>query len=320
MWVTSSLTSALTPTAAALGNFDGIHLGHRQVIDPVLSLRAESPSSERCYVTVVTFDPHPQEFFSGQPRCLLTPLSEKAELLRLLGVDQLVLLPFDRELANLSPEEFVENILVRQLRVQRVSVGADFCFGRQRAGTAMDLKAIATAYGVEVTIAPLKNLEGGRISSSAIRQALEKGDLELANRLLGRPYCLVGQVSQGQQLGRTIGFPTANLHLPPEKFLPRQGVYAVRVHICSSGNPIGFAHPPTLPGVMNVGYRPTVDGTRQVIEVHLLNWSGDLYGQTLIVNLEQFLRSEQKFNSLQDLKAQIQRDCDAASAILATPR
>jgi riboflavin kinase/FMN adenylyltransferase len=316
VWVTSSLTSALTPTAAALGNFDGIHLGHRQVIEPVLSSLATPSSTERPYITVVTFDPHPQEFFSGQPRCLLTPLSEKSELLRLLGVDQLVLLPFDRELASLSPDEFFENILVRQLQVKRVSVGADFCFGRQRAGTALDLKAIAAAHGVEVSIAPLKNLEGSRISSSAIRQALDQGELETANRLLGRPYCLVGQVIQGQQVGRTIGFPTANLQPPPEKYLPRQGVYAVRACLCGQGNPISFATQPTLPGVMNVGYRPTVDGTTQVIEVHLLDWTGDLYGQTLMVNLENFLRPEQKFDSLQALKTQIQQDCDRARTVL----
>lgn len=265
MWVTSSLTTALTPTAVALGNFDGVHRGHQQVIKPVLPSSAietqlvgippriegqielqESPidsiaprregllkaDATGCpYPTVVTFNPHPQEFFSGQPRALLTPPDEKAIHLRSLGVEQLVLLPFDRELANLSPQQFVEEILVRQLQSTCISVGQDFRFGYKRAGTAADLQAIAATYGIQVNIVPLQICEGERISSSAIRQALSEGDIQQANRLLDRCYTLTGIVVQGQQLGRTIGFPTANLNLPAEKFLPRQGVYAVQVFI-----------------------------------------------------------------------------------------
>jgi riboflavin kinase/FMN adenylyltransferase len=316
--VTSSLTDILTPTAAALGNFDGIHLGHRQVIEPVLahslptSDRLPEPTQPPPYPTVVTFNPHPQEFFSGQPRCLLTPLDEKVQLLRAMGVQQLVLLPFDRELASLSPERFVEDILLHQLHIQRVSVGADFCFGRQRSGTATDLKAIAATHGVEVTIAPLKNLQEQRISSSSIRQALQQGDLPLANCLLGRTYCLIGQVIQGQQLGRTLGFPTANLQLPPEKFLPATGVYAVRVHLCQTSDSSDITASPELLGVMNIGSRPTVSGTHVTVEVHLLDWTGDLYGRTLAVFLEKFIRPEQKFPSLDALKTQIQEDSVAA--------
>lgn len=318
MRVTSSLTDILTPTAAALGNFDGIHLGHRQVIEPVLAQPLPPPdrlpeyTQTPPYSTVVTFNPHPQEFFSGQPRCLLTPLDEKVQLLREMGVQQLVLLPFDRELASLSPERFVEDILLHQLHIQRVSVGADFCFGRRRSGTATDLKAIAATYGVEVTIAPLKNLQAQRISSSSIRQALQQGDLPLANCLLGRAYCLIGQVTQGQQLGRTLGFPTANLQLPPEKFLPATGVYAVRVHLCQTSDSSDITAPLELLGVMNIGSRPTVSGTHVTVEVHLLDWTGDLYGRTLTVSLEKFIRPEQKFPSLEALKAQIQEDCEAA--------
>ncbi|MGA7934255.1 MAG: bifunctional riboflavin kinase/FAD synthetase [Kovacikia sp.] len=315
MWVTSSLTTILTPTAVALGNFDGVHLGHRQVIQPVLSC-AEEPAAERIYATVVTFHPHPQEFFSGQSRLLLTPLNEKGALLKAMGVEQLVSLPFGQELAELSPEQFVENILVQGLRAKHVSVGLDFCFGRQRAGTAADLQTIAATHGVAVTIAPLKSLEGGRISSSAIRQALQVGDLQIANRLLGRSYCLVGKVFQGQQLGRTLGFPTANLQLPSEKFVPKQGVYAVQVHLYEEGNESDLVADPTLLGVMNIGVRPTVEGKIQVVEVHLLDWAGELYGRTLLVHLKKFLRPEQKFASLEALKAQIQLDCLTARAVL----
>jgi riboflavin kinase/FMN adenylyltransferase len=316
VWVTSSPTTVLTPTAVALGNFDGIHQGHQQVIQPVLSFSESVKRLDRIHATVVTFHPHPQEFFTKQSRLLLTPLIEKAAQLNVLGVEQLVLLSFDQALASLGPEEFVEKILLKQLKATKVSIGADFCFGRQRSGNAETLKVIAAKYGIAVSIAPLKNLDHDRISSSAIRHALQQGDIMRANQLLGRPYRLIGKVIQGKQLGRTIGFPTANLQLPPDKFLPCSGVYAVRVHRCDRGSEVDLSAVPTLRGVMNIGYRPTVDGTTQTIEVHLFDWSIDLYDQTLVVNLEAFLRSEQKFSSLDALKTQIQADCDAARRLL----
>lgn len=303
MWVTSSPAKAKTPTAVALGNFDGLHRGHQRVIQPILDFAWEVET----YATVVTFNPHPVEFFSGQRRALLTPHDEKAQQLVRLGVEQLVLLPFDRELAALSPQEFVEKILVQQLCCQRISVGEDFRFGWKRSGTASDLSAIAAQFGIPVTIVPLHNCEGERISSSSIRQALEQGDLQRAKTLLGRHYTLTGTVVKGQQLGRTIGFPTANLELPSEKFLPRQGVYAVRVFI---------EEPPSALGVMNIGYRPTVNGTHPSVEIHLLDWSGDLYGKTITVQPEKFLRPEQKFASLEALKAQIQADSATARSVL----
>lgn len=296
--MTKSLTNAKRPTAIALGNFDGVHRGHRQVINAIFQV------AESVCATVVTFDPHPQEFFTGKPRLLLTPMAEKVQQMEALGVTQMVPLPFDRDMAQLSASEFVGKILVQQLQAKLVSVGADFRFGSQRGGTAADLQAIASGLGVEVAIVPLQICLEGRISSSLIRKALEYGELNQANRLLGRPYSLVGVVRKGQQLGRKIGFPTANLKLPPEKFLPRQGVYRVRVYCRAIASPVL--------GVMNLGVRPTVDGICQTVEVHLLDWSGDLYGQTLTVSLEEFMRPEQKFASLDELKAQILADCEAA--------
>ncbi|OLP18847.1 riboflavin biosynthesis protein RibF [Leptolyngbya sp. 'hensonii'] len=326
MWVISSLDTVLTPTAIALGNFDGVHRGHQQVIQPVL--QGSGSGLERIQKTVVTFHPHPQEFFTGHSRQLLTPLDEKVLQLQQMGIDQLVLLPFDRELANLTPEQFVEQILIQQLQARQISVGVDFRFGHQRSGTAQDLQAIAARFGVEVTIVSLQTCQGERISSSNIRAALHQGDLRQANRLLGRSYSLTGTVVPGQKLGRTLGFPTANLKLPPEKFLPRKGVYCVKVWIASQDPPANSTPEttplirdpaellPWLPGVMNLGCRPTVDGTQLVTEVHLLDWSRDLYGQTLIVYLEEFLRPEQKFGSLTELKEQIQADCETARTIL----
>ena len=303
MWITSSPATALTPTAVALGNFDGIHLGHRQVISPVLKADGNARA------TVVTFNPHPREFFAGEPRSLLTPQEEKVLHLESIGVEQFVLLPFNRELASLTPQQFVEQILVDQLQAQQISVGADFCFGCKRTGTAKDLQAIAATFGIGVTIVPLLLFHGTRISSSAIREALMTGDVQTANRMLGRPYRLIGQVVKGQQIGRAIGFPTANLQLLSDKLVPRQGVYGVRI--------AGIHSDQSLLGVMNIGNRPTVNGVAQTIEVHLLDWSGDLYGRTLIVELEEFIRAEKKFGSLEELKAQIHADCETARAALA---
>jgi riboflavin kinase/FMN adenylyltransferase len=342
VWVASSTKGLLTPTAVALGKFDGVHLGHQRVIQPVLhagsqlSVVSSSQSNENSqltnqeyvYSTVVTFHPHPQEFFTGQPRTLLTPVDEKVQQLRSLGVEQLVLLPFDKELSALTPEEFVEKILVQQLKCQRISVGQDFCFGKQRLGTARDLQLLAAKYDIPVTIVPLETYTGDspnqscisvaptqdtRISTSLIRQTLERGDIERANLLLGRPYTLIGTVVQGQQLGRTIGFPTANIQLPKEKFIPCHGVYAVRV--------FHLSETPDTPsteslGVMNIGNRPTVNGAYSSVEVHLFDWSGDLYGKELAVQLVKFLRPEQKFPSLEALKMQIQLDCVAAKEVL----
>ncbi len=342
VWVASSSEGLLTPTAVALGKFDGVHLGHQRVIQPVLhagshlsvasspqSKENQLPNQEYIYSTVVTFDPHPQEFFTGQPRTLLTPLDEKVQQLRSLGVEQLVLLPFDKELSVLTPEEFVEKILVQQLQCQQISIGEDFCFGEKRSGNAKDLQLIAAKYNIPVAIVPLQTYTGdsptqsscvsttptqdARISTSLIRQTLEQGDIENANLLLGRPYTLIGDVVQGQQLGRTIGFPTANLQLPKEKFLPRQGVYAVRVFTLTETPDVA---PSEGLGVMNIGNRPTVNGTYSSAEVHLLDWSGDLYGKKLAVQLVKFLRPEQKFASLEALKTQIQLDCVVAREVL----
>ncbi|MGB3695185.1 MAG: bifunctional riboflavin kinase/FAD synthetase [Spirulinaceae cyanobacterium] len=305
MWLTSSTDQVLTPTAIALGNFDGIHRGHIQVVKPVLA----SDFHGKAIPTVVSFDPHPREFFSGQSHKLLTPGEERVLQLENLGVQQLVLLPFDHKLAALTPQEFITEILVKRLQVTYISVGKDFHFGRNRKGTTADLKAITTPLGIQVGIASLQNCTGDgyseqpiRISSSLIRQALREGKIPQANYLLGRPYTLIGKVVVGQKLGRSIGFPTANLQLPENKFLPRQGVYSVQVTLADHFS---------MPGVMNLGCRPTVDGKSTAIEVYLLDWSGDLYGQTLTVNLKRFLRPEQKFSSLDALKQQIASDCEA---------
>lgn len=356
MWITSSLTTAITPTAIALGNFDGVHLGHQAVIRQIsshalgldhanalaqgststLAASPEAPplrglshrSGQDSQIvsipgitqqdlratpipTVMTFFPHPQEFFSGKARPALTPVTEKAAMISQLGVGQLVLLPFTQALANLTPQEFVEDLLIKQLKVQHISVGKDFCFGKKRQGTVEDLQTLTRPYGVDVHITPHTCLGGERISSSRIRAALSQADLATAEALLGRPYSLSGRVVKGQQLGRTLGFPTANLAIPEDKFLPPHGVYSVWVEGAS-----GVAGQ-RLPGVMNLGIRPTVQGLSLTVEVHLLHWAGDLYGKSLQVFLNHHLRPEQRFPSLDALKAQIEQDCQTALAALA---
>ena len=303
MLIAASPEQIRTPTAIALGNFDGIHQGHQVVLQPIIDV-VQPLQQPHIYPSVVSFTPHPREFFSGGKLQLLTPITEKAKQLSSLGIEQLILLRFNRDLAALNPQQFVEQILVEQLKAKIISVGEDFRFGRGREGTGSALKDLASNFGIAVHLNSLHKYQNRdrqtvRVSSSLIRQALKDGEIVTANTMLGRPYCLQGKVVTGQQLGRTIGFPTANLQLPPEKFLPRYGVYAVDTLIDRA----------TVKGVMNIGCRPTVAGEAPSIEVHLLNWSGDLYGKTLKVDLLEFLRPEQKFDSVEALKQQITKDC-----------
>ena len=305
MFIASSSEQIRTPTAIALGNFDGIHRGHCSVLRSLIDSVNHS-QQPHIYPSVVSFTPHPREYFTGEKQQLLTPIPQKAELLANLGIEQLILLPFDRNLASLTPQQFVNKVLVGQLQAKRISVGVDFRFGYQRKGTGTDLKNIAAKYDIEVKLNSLYTYQNAgnrqvRVSSSLIRQALTEGDIKTANQMLGRAYSLRGKVVTGKQLGRTIGFPTANLEIAPEKFLPQFGVYAVDVCLADT----------TVKGIMNIGCRPTVAGEYPTIEVHILNWSGDLYGRDIRVNVIGFIRPEQKFASVEALKQQISQDCQS---------
>ena len=290
------------PKAIALGNFDGIHKGHQKVIEPIFKTELSQDISP----CLVTFIPHPQEFFSGEQKKLLTPILEKSILLEKLGIKELILLPFDHELANLTPQEFVLEILIKKINAVFISIGEVFRFGYKWQGNAQDLKLIAHQHNVRVNITTERKIllckKLRRVSSSHIRNCLDEGKITFANQMLGREYQLIGKVIQGKQLGRTIGFPTANLEIPAEKFLPQNGVYAVTVNLPNT-------HHINIPAVMNIGNRPTVNGQNTSVEVHLLDWQEDLYGQILLVKLVHFLRPEYKFASLQELKKQIELDC-----------
>jgi riboflavin kinase / FMN adenylyltransferase len=292
-------------TIAALGNFDGVHLGHRALLKEAARLAHE----EGALFAVFVFEPYPREFFRPQEEAFrLTPFRAKARLLEEVGADVVLVFPFDAELANTSSEAFVLDILVKELSVKHVVVGEDFRYGHKRAGDATTLAYMGEMEGFGVTIIPhLTDASGTKISSSRIRSALLDGHPDEAARLLGHWWSVEADVTEGDKRGRTLGFPTANLKL--EGTLPPAfGVYAVRAYIRGLGQPHD--------GVANYGLRPTFEAPYPLLEVHLFDFVGDLYGQLLRVELISYLRPEQKFSGLEALKAQLVADREAAKAIL----
>lgn len=288
---------------ATIGNFDGVHRGHRAVFRRLIEIARR----RRVPATVITFEPQPMEFFApdrAPPR--LTRLREKARVIAEDGIDNLLVLRFDRRLAELPADAFVSRLIVDGLRAHYLLVGDDFRFGHRRGGNFALLQQLGSQQGFEV--ASLNTVREGsdRISSTRIRAALGRGDLALAERLLGRPYCLHGRVAHGDRRGRQLGFPTANIHLH-RRATPISGVFAVLVH--------GLG-PEPWPGVANVGARPTVAGKEARLEVHLFDFSASIYGQHLRVEFCTKLRAEKKFPSIDALREQIARDSEAARAAL----
>lgn len=283
---------------ATIGNFDGVHLGHQAVLERL----AERGSALGLPATAVIFEPQPQEYFAPElapPR--LTRLREKLLALRDYGVGRALVLRFNAALANMPAEEFAES-LFRRLAPRHLAVGDDFRFGKARGGDFALLEEMGAAHGCEVARTPSHVLDGSRVSSTRVREALGRGDLEAARRLLGRPYAMCGRVAHGDGRGRMIGFPTANIPVGRHA-APVSGVYVVEV--------AGIATS-ALPGVANVGTRPTVEGDALRLEVHLLDYSGDLYRRQLEVRFLAKLRDEQRFASLAALVEQIGRDAERA--------
>ena len=307
------LTDAHRGCVAAIGNFDGIHLGHQAVLGQL----AEIAAVYRLPAVVITFEPHPQEFFGrGVVRPRLTSFREKMTVLRRFAVDQVLCLRFDAKLARMDATEFVERVLVRGLGVRSLVVGDDFRFGRNRLGDRDLLQDLGRRYGFELMGMHNFDIDGQRVSSTRIRAALAGGDLRAAERLLGRPYRMSGRIVHGDQRGRAIGFPTANVHrhrpIGGERAdlasSPLRGVFAVEV--------FGLEQAPYR-GVANVGVRPTVDGEKHLLEVHLLDFDGDIYGRHVQVAFLAKLRAEQRFESLEALRTQITRDVLKAREIFA---
>lgn len=292
------------PCHLALGVFDGVHLGHQAVISQALAARERLGGS----CGVLTFDPYPIQvlFPEKAPRRLLASLDHKASLLSAMGVDFLLALPFDRERAAQEAEDFVREIA--RGGVKTVAVGEDWRFGKGRRGDVAMLSKLAPELGFGLAALPPVMMEGERISSTRIRQAIRDGNLEAAARMLGRPYTVAGRVIEGRRLGRELEFPTANLVEGDEQF-PPDGVWVVRA--AAGGRRFG--------GVANLGVRPTVDGVAHALEVHLFDFEGDLYGEVLEVEFVRHLRGEQKFGSLDALKEQIARDAAQALYLLGGP-
>jgi riboflavin kinase/FMN adenylyltransferase len=289
--------------AATIGNFDGVHLGHRHMI---ATLR-ERATALGVPAVVVTFEPTPREHFEGAAApSRLSRLREKLAALEACGVERVVVLRFDERMRGLGATEFVDRLLVEGLGVRHLVVGHDFHFARRREGTVATLRAAGAVHGFTVEEVRQFLVAGERVSSSLVREALNRGDLARATRLLGRPYRMAGRVRLGRKLGRQLGFPTANLALQ-RKVVPLWGIFAVR----ASGAGL-VDHP----AVASLGTRPTVNGTDPLLEVHLFDWDGSLYGRYLDVDFIERLRDEQKFESLDALVAQMHRDAAAARRVL----
>ncbi len=287
--------------AATIGSFDGVHLGHQAV----LAKLAHEGRARKLPVTLITFEPQPREYFSpGSTPPRLTRFREKLEALQSCPVDRVVCLRFSDALAALTAEEFIQQLLVEGLGVKYLVVGDDFRFGKNRAGDKALLQQSAGRHGYQLGTLEDFEMNGQRVSSTRVREALESGDLETARTLLGRPYSMCGRVAHGDKRGRTIGFPTANIFLHRAS-APVSGVFAVEM--------LGIDDGP-VPGVANVGTRPTVEGSRALLEVHLFDFARDIYGQHVQVRFVKKLREERKFDSFEHLKQQIQLDSGQARA------
>lgn len=283
-------------TILTLGTFDGVHIGHRKILEKV----TQNVKTDTTESLVLTFFPHPRMVLKGQSEVkLLNTIGEKIDLLEKIGVQNLVIHPFDEEFSKLSAEEFVKKVLVDRFHIQKIIIGHDHRFGRNRTANIDDLIAFGKQYHFEVEQISVQEIKDVSISSTKIRNALTEGNMVLANDYLGYEYFLTGTVIKGKQLGRTIGLPTANLMIEEnDKLIPRNGVYVVKSIIDQK----------TVFGMMNIGFNPTVAGEKLSIEVHYFDFEADLYDQEIRVSILEYLRSEQKFDSVALLKEQLKKD------------
>lgn len=288
--------SSAEPTVVTLGTFDGVHKGHRKIIEKLIA----SSHTTGCQSVVLTFFPHPRMVLQQDSDIkLLNTIDEKALLLRQAGVDNLIIHPFDQAFSRLTAEEFVKDILVGRLNIKKIIIGYDHRFGRNRTATIDDLIIYGEQYGFEVEQISALEVNEVSVSSTKVRNALTAGDIQTANEFLGYPYMLTGKVVKGRQLGRTIGFPTANIAIPENyKLIPARGVYVATAIVDGTA----------VKGMMNIGTNPTVGGMEQSIEINLFDFDADLYGKQLQLNLLHRLRDEEKFDSIDILKEKLKED------------
>ena len=290
------------PTSIAIGSFDGLHAGHRKLIDSVVTENKYTP-------TIASFWPHPREVLYKETRLRLDLPEEKLPILENLGIEQLVMIPFNEKLSKLSAECFIKDILINQLQARTISVGANFRFGFKREGDINTIKKITQDLDIKLKIISILEDKEGRISSSRVRDLLQKSDLQKAFKILNRPYSFRGKVVKGKGIGKTLGFPTANLEIDGRKFLPGEGVYAAWTSINNSQS--------KLASVMNLGPQPTINPLLpSAVEVHLIDKEIDLYGFELSVEPVEKLRSQIQFKNIEQLSNQIKNDRANALTIL----
>lgn len=290
-----------------IGTFDGVHLGHLQLINRLTAVATKCGGE----TTILTFYPHPRMVLAPENHelKLLTTIEEKKILLEKAGINHLIIHPFSREFSLLSSEEFIKNILVEKIHTHKLVIGYDHHFGKNREGSFEHLKKNAPKYGFEVEEIAAKDVDNIAVSSTKIRVALERGDVLTANKYLGYNYFFSGTVTKGRQLGRTLGYPTANIELHDNyKLVPGDGVYAVRVYI----------HNKSYNGMMSIGFNPTVNGTKRTIEVNIFDFNTDIYGENITVFFYRKLRNEAKFSGLGELKEQLLQDKLQTQALFAT--
>ena len=286
------VNTTFPPCVIALGKFDGIHVGHRKLIDEVIKRKSEELKS-----AVFTFDKSILEFNDPD----LLPIMREEERIRLfeeLGIDYMASYTFDDNLMNMTREEFTRDILIGRLSAKVVVIGEDFRFGKGREGSALWLKEMSSEYGIEVVIVPDVTEGEIRVSSSMIREYLSNGDIVKANEMLGRPYSIEGQIIHGRELGRTIGIPTTNVRMPAEQFVPLKGVYVTRNYIEGE----------LVYGVTNIGFKPTVNGHHLLAETNLFDFSKDVYGREMKIELLEFIRPEKKFGSVMELQSEMENN------------
>ena len=299
---------ALKRAVITIGTFDGVHTGHRHIIRQLQQAAAACDGE----TVIITFDPHPREVLQpgSNPIHLLTTLDEKIALLSAQGIDHLVIVPFTREFSELSAQAYLEDFLISMFRPHTIIIGYDHRFGHNREGGLELLEAEQNRYGFRLIEIPQQIVHDLTVSSTKIRKSLQDGNVHLANELLGYHYFLEGTVIHGDKMGRKLGYPTANIQLPdPRKLIPAQGIYAIRVHV------EGHAQP--LNGVMSIGTRPTFNGNDLRLEAHIFDFSGDLYDQVIRVEMISYIRANQKFDNIEALIAQMDKDSELARTMLA---
>lgn len=294
------------PTAITIGTFDGVHIGHRKILERLINDAKKTGLQS----TVLTFFPHPRMVLQKDTEIkLLNTIQEKINILELIGLDCLIIQPFTMEFSRLSATEFVRDILVNKLNSKKIIIGYDHRFGRNRNANIQDLITFGNALNFEVEEIAAEEINDVSVSSTKIRNALINGDIKTANDYLGYNYMLTGDVKKGKGLGRKLNFPTANLFIEEEyKLIPKNGVYVVK----------SFLNEKLFYGMMNIGFNPTVGGSSKNIEIHFFNFKADLYGQNIQIDILERIRDEHKFNSLEELKVQLAKDKETSLAIISS--